>query len=136
METARDETVQDAAIWVCGKPRFLREALAQVLRETFGAGSVRQVTDLEPPALVLPPRAAWMIWFLNGKNDVASAMEKLVTPGVLPNILLIQSDGHAFVRRADSARDHGLDVSLGELLNMLRGTLPETGPAPHWNGEA
>lgn len=112
-------------IWLCGRPRFLRETLAQVLKEAFRAIQVHEVLEVEPPTLNLPQDACWMIWFLNGNWDISAALEKIVAPPTQLNLLLIQSDGRAFVRWADQKELDKPDISLQELVNIVKTTLDE-----------
>lgn len=117
-------------IWLCGKPRFLRETMAQVLNETFGRGTVRQVTDIEPPAMVLPKRACWVIWFLNNTYELGTALEKIVISNPPLNFVLIESDGHALVQRSDQVEVERADISLSELIAILKTTLDDWHKTP------
>lgn len=108
------------SIWLTGRPRFLRETLSLVLKEIFGEFRVRDVADSEPPTLPLPTRVRWLIWFLNGKHEINTAIEHFTSPPDHLNLLLIQNDGHAFVRWADHAEMHRYDISLEELTVLLK----------------
>lgn len=112
-------------IWLCGRPRFLRETLGQVLQEAFRVLPVRQIPELEPPLLKLPHDACWVIWFLNGTWNLNTALEKIVTPPARLNFLLISSDGRAFVRWADKKELYRPDISLQELVTIIKTTLDE-----------
>lgn len=113
-QNARQET-----IWLCGKPRFLRELLGYVLKETVGTTRVHQVADIEPPRLTLPEYADWLIWFLNAKHEIATALEKVSGAQNL-NLLLIQRNGDTLVRWADGTESQYLDISLPELENLVQ----------------
>lgn len=125
MESPRPHYPKYETIWLCGRPRFLRETLCQILQKQFSRVHVRDIFDLEPPALTLPENSCWLIWFLNGKYEIAVALEKIVSQPTLLNLLLIQSDGHAFVRWADQVEMHRHDISLEELTAILKTPLDE-----------
>lgn len=126
METlGRGELKKAELIWLCGRPRFLRETLAQVLNDAFHAIQVHEVSEVEPPTMKLPQDACWMIWFLNGKWDINGALEKIAAPPARLNLLLIQSDGRAFVRWANRQELHKPDISLQELVHIVKTTLDE-----------
>jgi hypothetical protein len=125
MEEARMTALVEEPIWLCGKPRFLRETMAQVLSETFGRGTVREIMDIEPPTMVLPKSACWVIWFLNGTHDLGTALEKIVISNPPLNFVLIESDGHAVVQRSDQVEVERADISLSELITILKTTLDE-----------
>lgn len=112
-------------IWLCGRPRFLRETLAQLLQETFRTIPMHQVADLEPPTLKLPPDACWLIWFLNGTWTIPAALEKIVMPPARLNLLLIQSDGRTLVRWANQQELTRSDISLPDLVRIIKTTLDE-----------
>jgi hypothetical protein len=123
MDKARRLPSEDETIWLCGRPRFLRETLGHVLKESFGTLAVRDIHDLEPPMLALPEHACWLVWFLNGKFEIKTALDKVVASPKQLNLLLIQSDGHAFVRWADQLESDRFDISLNELTGILQASL-------------
>lgn len=116
-ETAYQE---QETVWLCGKPRFLRELLGYVLKQTLGTVEVRDVLESEPPRLALPEYARWLIWFLNSKNEVAAALEKLELPSIKLNLLLIEKNGDTLVRWADGTEAQYVDISLRELENLVQ----------------
>lgn len=119
MSTARKEFTSET-LWLCGKPRFMRETLGHVLKERFGAASVLEVHDAEPPQLEMPAQLCWLVWFLNDKYEIVAAAEKIQLAPAQLNLLLIQSDGHALVRWANGIQAHRRDVSLEELVSILQ----------------
>ena len=112
-------TIQEF-IWLCGKPRFLRESLSGVLQNTFGTGRVREQPHLEPPQLWIPESLPWLIWFLNNKHPISSALDEFVASHSHPGLVLIENDGCAFVRRADGTELQRTDISLQELIKILK----------------
>lgn len=98
----------------------MRESLSLVLKEIFGEFRVHDVADSEPPTLPLSTQVHWLIWFLNGKHEINTAIEKLTSLPEQLNLLLIQNDGHAFVRWADRFEMHRHDISLEELTVLLK----------------
>jgi len=125
MEQSGKNALVDEPIWLYGKPRFLRETMAQVLSDTFGKGTVHEVMDGEPPAMVLPKQACWVIWFLNGTYELGTALEKILISNPPLNFVLIESDGHALVQHSSQMQLQRADISLSELMSILKTTLDE-----------
>jgi hypothetical protein len=119
MEIARPFLSNRQAIWVCGRPRFLRETLAHVLKEKLGARTVIDVPEQEPPVLTLPEQPGWLIWFLNGNNKISSASAKFAAQPPHLNLLLIQGNGDILIRRADRSETRRADIALQELCDLL-----------------
>lgn len=135
MENAHPTYSPKEAIWLCGRPRFLRETLGLVLKETFSTVAIHEILELEPPSLPLPENACWLIWFLNGQVEIRTALEKIAVAPAQLNLLLIQSDGHALVRRVNQAEEDRIDISLNELTFILKSSLTERqAPKPSGSG--
>jgi hypothetical protein len=108
------------SIWVCGRPRFLRELLVQVLIEKLGTEQVTDAHELEPPALAVPADARWLVWFVNGGNDLFP--EITIREVERCNLVLIWSDGRAAVRTAGGRNLRHRDLSLVDLEYLLSST--------------
>lgn len=115
MESAGERN--PGAIWLCGTPRFVREALAMVLRKKFFRIQISESPDLEPPELPLPFGILWLIWFVAGNQSILRSIETIQPRP--KNLLLIQNDGNAFVRWADNREMHLRDISLERVIGIL-----------------
>lgn len=124
MESAGERNT--GAIWLCGAPRFVREALAMVLRKKFFQIQISESPDLEPPALTLPYGILWLIWFVAGNQNIPQAIETMQPRP--KNLLLIQNDGDAFVRWADNREMHLRDISLERVIGILQTSLEAPRP--------
>lgn len=115
-------TVESGAetIWLCGRPSFLREILVQVLKEALGAHQIHDAVDLEPPALVVPETARWLVWFVNTRNQAARVLEPFAVEAAPFNLILIEMDGQTLIRRDEPGRLRRLDLSLDELVTLMR----------------
>lgn len=117
-------------IWLYGKARFMRETMAQVLTETFGANLVCEVSEGEPTLLTLPKHACWVIWLLNGIYESGAASTRIMAPESPLNFVFIESDGRALVHRTNRGRLERPDISLAELISILKTTLDECAKSP------
>jgi hypothetical protein len=107
-------------VWICGKPRFIRDAMAKVLAQEFENLPARTIPNLEPPELRLTHNVSWLIWFLNNHANAGQALEKLPSEPYVTNVLMIQGDGHALVRRADQDTQSQNDISLNQVLELVK----------------
>lgn len=123
MESTRAGFQGHEAIWVCGKPRFLRETLAHVLSQKFSARHVREMVEMEPPISTLPQAPAWLIWLLNGSQELGDALEKIPTQNAWLNLMFVQGDGQVLIRRADGSEMRRMDLGLHELCAILKNTM-------------
>lgn len=116
---------------MCGSSRLMREMLGHVLKESFGPPNVFEMAEPEP---VLPlntlQQSGWLIWFLNSRWDLPVALQQILTQPIHLNLFLVASDGYALVRRSDEVELNRADLSLTELLGILRAPLEPWHAAP------
>lgn len=113
------EEVAQPNFLLYGAPRLWREILGHVLVENFGALRVHELGEQPDAELESLNSGDWLIWFLNSKIDLNTGLDRILSLGSM-NLLLVTSDGHALVHWANKMELRQVDLSLAELLGILK----------------
>jgi hypothetical protein len=107
-------------LWLCGKPKFIREALENVLAHELEGVNLQSITDQEPPDLHLTSNVLWLVWFMNGTSHDSADLVRAARSTGVPNVLVIQNNGNAWVFRSDHSTQSQRNVSLMQVLDLLK----------------
>jgi len=105
-------------IVVSGGPRLLSELLTHVLARGACARNVERLPSQSEPALADMSSGDWLIRFLGTEPELEPALASLTESGA-PNLMLLSSDGHALVHRANRSDIRRANISLDEILEIL-----------------
>ncbi len=108
-------------VLLCGTSRLWREMLGHVLQAQLGTQTVSVVP--EPTCSFEPDSTGafdWLIWFMNSQADFQGALSQLYAHPTHPNLVLVAADGHAIIQRNDQVAATRTDISLEEILGILR----------------
>lgn len=107
-------------IIVCGNPRLLPQLLGHVLHADFCPVSISPLPHPPPSVVGLMQPTDWLIWFLGMEGELEPALGNLLKQGARLNVMLLSSDGHAIVRWADKGELRRANISLDEVLGILK----------------
>ena len=110
-------------IILANEPRLLRKLLARVFEKTPGVNVVCEVGDMsELPKAVDQTDPQWMVVSLWQKGNLPDIIKSILVQHPSIKVMGMAANGSAIaVKRPEAQEDPLTNLSLGDLLRVLRG---------------